>query len=128
MLSSFRDVDMFFALAFEMFREVVDQTPVEILVHVSEGVALLRKHEHIESLAGADQCVDHSHRVAWVDIVVDVAMDKEKMSLEVLRDFRVGCDLVDEGGVALRGDGFLDAMVRLAPPAVVDGVVMVAGA
>ena len=62
-----------------------------------------------------------------MDIVVDVAMDKEEMSLEVLRDLRVGRDLVYEGRVALVADGLLDSVVGLALPAVVDRVVVVSG-
>ena len=86
---------------------------------------LLRQHEHVESLSGSDQGVHYAGRVARMDIVVDVSMDQEKMALEVLRDFRIGADLIYKGRVSLLAYGLLYAMVGLAPPAVVDRVVMV---
>ena len=111
-----------------MLGEVVHEPPVEVFVHVAETVALLRKHEHVETLAGAYESLDHAHRIARMDIVVYIAMNEEEMSLEILRDLRIGSDLVDECGVALLGNLFLDSVMSLAPPAVVDIVVMVAGA
>ena len=78
---SFWDVDEFLALAAEMLREVVHEPPVEVFVHVSEAVTLVRKHEHVESLAGLDQRIDHACSVAWMNIIIDISMHKEKMTL-----------------------------------------------
>ena len=108
-----------------MLGEVVDESPVEVLVHVTEGVSLLREHEHVETLSCPDQSVYDADCIARMDIVVDVSMDKEKMTFQILRDLRVCADLLDEGCVALLADGLLDSVVGLAPPAVVDGVVVV---
>ena len=122
---SFRNVDRFFALTLEVLGEVIDHAPVEILVHVAEAVPLLRQHEHVESLSGPDQGVHYTCGVARMDIVVDVSMDEKKMALEVLRDFRIGADLIYEGRVSLLAYGLLYAMVGLAPPSVVDRVAVV---
>ena len=122
---SFRDVYRFLALAFQMLGEVIDQPPVEIFVHVAEAVTLVRKHEHVEAFSCLDQRIDHSHCIAWMHIVIDVAVYEQEMSLEVLRDFRVGRYPVIECRVSLLADFLLDAMVGLAPPAVIDPVVMV---
>ena len=110
-----------------MFREVVYQTPVEILVHVAEAMALLRKHEHIETLACTDQGINYTNGITRVYIVVDVAMNEQQVTLQVLCNLRIGCNLVYKGSVALFRNLFLYAMVCFTPPAVVDVVVVVAG-
>ena len=88
-------------------------------------MALLWKHEHVKALSGTDESLDYTHCITRVDIVVDVSVYEKKMSLEILRDFRIGCDLVYEGGVSLLGNLLLDSMMGLAPPTVVDVVVVV---
>ena len=109
-----------------MLREVIDESPVEVFVHVTEMVALFWEDEHIEALACTDQCVDHTDGVARVHVVVDVAMNEEQVTLEVLGNAWVGLDLIYESSVAFGCYFLLDTMVSLAPPAVVDVVVVVA--
>ena len=123
---SFRDIHGLFALTFQMFGEVVDKTPIEIFIHVTEAVSLLRQHEHIKSLTRSDKGVNNPDSVAGMNIIIDVAMYKQKMSLQILRNLRICSDLVDEGSVTLVAHRFLDSMMGLAPPAVVYVVVMIA--
>ena len=110
-----------------MFRKVVRKPPVEIFVHISEGVSLLRKDEHIEAFVGADEGLDDTHGVSRMYIVIDITVDKEKMSLEVSGDFRISGDLIDESGVTLVGNDLLHTMVSLTPPTVIDVIVVVSG-
>ena len=91
-------------------------------------MSLLRQHKHVESLSGSDQGIDNPDCVSRMDIVIYVTMYKEKMALKVLRDLRISGDLVYEGGVTLVAHCLLDSVMGLAPPSVVDIVVMVAGA
>ena len=90
-------------------------------------MALAREDEHVETLVGADQGVDHADGVGRVDVVVDVAVHQHQMAFQVGGDLRIGLDAVDEGRVALV-DLLQDTVMLLAPPAVVDAVVVVAGA
>ena len=122
---SFRNIHKRFFFALQVFREVVNQTPIEVLVHVAEAVALLRKHEHIEALAGTDEGIDYTHGVTRMHVVVDVTVDEQQVTLQVLRNLRIGRNLIHEGSVALFSNLFLHTMVSFAPPAVVDVVVVV---
>ena len=106
---------------------VVGKAPEEIFIHVAEAVALAREDEHVETLVGADQGVDHADGVGRVDVVVDVAVHQHQVAFQVGCDLRIGLDAVDEGRVALV-DLLQDTVMLLAPPAVVDAVVVVAGA
>ena len=108
-----------------MLREIIDKTPVEIFVHVAEAVSLVRKHEHVETLACLDEGVDYTDGISRMYIIVDVTMNQEKVPLEVLRNLRVRSDLVVECGIALFCDFLLHDVMGLAPPAVIDVVVMV---
>ena len=108
--------------------EVVDEPPVEIFVHVAEAVALAGEDEHVEAFARPDERIDDAEGVGRVDVVVDVAVHEEQVALEARGYLGVGGDFVGKSGVALLGDDFLDAVVGLAPPAVVDAVIVVAGA
>ena len=93
-----------------------------------QNVTLLRQHEHVEAFVGADQGVDHTQRIARMHVVVDVAVHEQQVPLELACDLGVGAYVVDERRVSLFAHLLLDAVVRLAPPAVVDTVVMVARA
>ena len=64
-------------------------------------MTLLRQHEHVETLSCADKCLSYTHRIARMDIVVDVSMYKEKVALEILRNLRICSDLVYECRVTL---------------------------
>ena len=66
-----------------MLREVVHETPVEVLVHIAEAVALVREHEHVETLAGLDEGIHYSGCVARVYIVVNVSVNEEEVALEL---------------------------------------------
>ena len=109
-----------------MLREVIDESPVEVFVHVAEMVALFWEDEHIEAVACTVQSIEHTDGVARVHVVVDVAMNEEQVALEVLGNAWVGLDLIYESSVAFGCYFLLDTMVSFAPPAVVDVVVVVA--
>ena len=123
-----RNVHLGLAAVDKVIGKVVDHAPVEVFVHVTETVALLRQHEHIEAFVGADQGVDHTQRIARMHVVVDIAVHEQQVPLELACDLGVGTYVVDERRVALLAYLLLDAVVRLAPPAVVDAVVVVARA
>ena len=91
-------------------------------------MALLRQHEHIEAFVGADQGVDYTQRIARMHVVVDIAVHEQQVALELACYLGVGAYVVDERRVSLFAHLLLDTVVRLAPPAVVDTVVMVARA
>ncbi len=123
-----RYVDRMLALAQKVFGEVVGQLPEEVLVHRAEAVVLAGQDEHVEALVGLDKGVDHAYRIARVDVVVHVAVHQQQVPFQARGQLGVGRYLVDERGVAVLVDLLLDAVVLLAPPAVVDAVVVVAGA
>ena len=110
-----------------MAGEIVDHTPVEIFVHIAEAVALLRKEQHVKTLSGTDQGICHTQRIARMDIVVDVTMYEHQMTFQSACDLFVRLDVVDESRITLFADHFLHAMMRLAPPTVIDAVIMVSG-
>ena len=110
-----------------MLREVINKTPVEIFVHVAETMALLGQHEHVEALTGTDEGIDDAQGVAGVYVVVDVTMDEHEVTLQAAGNLWIGGDAIRECRVVLL-HFLLDAMMRLAPPTVVDAVVVVAGA
>ena len=105
--SSFRNIHKRFFLSFQVFREVVNQTPVEVFVHIAEAMTLLRKHEHIETLAGTNQCIDYTHGITRVYIVVNITVNQQQVSLQVLGNLRIGSNLIDKGSIALFADLFL---------------------
>ena len=86
---------------------------------------LARQDEHVESLVGADQGIHDTDGVGRMHIVVDVPVHEEKVPLEVAGDFRIGVYVIDKCRVPLFCYLFEYAVVLLAPPAVVDAVVMV---
>ena len=124
---SFRDIDRLLALATEMLREVIDKAPVEVLVHVTETMALIRQHKHVKALSSLDQGIDYTACICRMDVVIDLAMNKHKMSLEILGNLRIGCNLIVEGSISLLGNLLLHTVMSLAPPPVVDIIVMVSG-
>ena len=67
-----RYINLLCATVNKIVGEVVNQTPVEILVHIAKAVALRGQIEHIETLVGANQGVHYARGVAWVDIVVNL--------------------------------------------------------
>ena len=73
---AFGDVDRGFGFAFEVAAEEVDHSPIEVFVHIAESVALLRQIEHLESLAGADERVNHASGVGRMHVVVDFAVNQ----------------------------------------------------
>ena len=62
-----------------------------------------------------------------MDIVVDVTMYEHQMTFQPTCDLFVRLDVVDESRITLFADHFLHAMMRLAPPTVIDTVIMVSG-
>ena len=55
-------------------RKVIDHSPIEVLVHVAEAVALLRENKQVETLVGADEGIHHAEGIARVNVVVDIAV------------------------------------------------------
>ena len=106
---------------------VVGHAPEEIFVHVTEAVTLAREDQHVEPLVGSNQSVDHADGVGRVDVVVDVPVYKHQVAFQIGCNLRIGLDAVDERGVTLV---YLlqDSVMLLAPPTVVDAVVVVSGA
>ena len=89
-------------------------------------MALAGEEEEVEAFIGLDERVGQPDRVARVDVVVDVAGRQEQVALEVLGDLGVLLDGVLELDGVVFVDHFLDPVVLLAPPAVVDVVLVVA--
>lgn len=106
--------------------EVVGHSPEEILVHVTESVALSGQYKQVKTFVGSDQGIDNPDSVARMHIVVHVTGHKQKVALEILHDVLVLVDRVGEGSVAFCGNLLKDSVMLLAPPSVIDGVVMVA--
>ena len=90
-------------------------------------MALLRQKQHIEAFSGPDQGVCHTQRITRMDIVVDVTMYEHQMTFQPTCDLFVRLDVVDESRIPLFADHFLHTMMRLAPPTVIDAVIMVSG-
>ena len=59
-------------------RKVIDHSPIEVLVHVAEAVALLRENKQVETLVGADEGIHHAEGIARVNVVVDIAVDEHR--------------------------------------------------
>ena len=113
------------ALVDKMLGEVIHQTPVEILVHIAEAVTLCWQIEHIETLVGANQSIHHARGVTWVYVVVNLAVYQHQMTLQVACNLWVALDAVKECCVALVIHLLLHAVVSLAPPAVVNLIIVV---
>ena len=111
-----------------MLAEVVDHTPVEVLIIILKVVLLAWHDEHVEALACTDQLVDHTDAVTRMHVIIHIAMDEEQVTLEVLGELLIGWHMSIEGDVAILVGLLGHAMVLLTPPAVVDVVVMIAGA
>ena len=107
---------------------MVNQSPVEILIHIAKAVALRGQIEHIETLVGANQGVHYARGVARVDIVVNLAVYEQQVALQLLGNLGVAADIVNKCGVTLVANLFLHAVVSLTPPAGVNRVVVVSSA
>ena len=84
--------------------------------------------EEIETLVGVDEGICHADGVARMHVVVNVAMHEHKMPFEVACNLGIRADFIYERRVAFFIHFFLDSVVRLAPPTVVNPVVVVSGA
>ena len=125
---SLRYVNLLCATIDKIVREVVNQTPVEILVHIAKAVALRRQVEHIETLVSANQSIHYARCISGVNVVVNLAVNEQQVALQLLCNLGVAANLIDESCVALIANSLLHAVVSLAPPAVVDLVVVVTSA
>ena len=110
-----------------MLREVVRHAPEEVLVHIAKAVTLARQQEHIEALVSTDKSVYNTQGTTWVNVLVDIAVNEEEVTLEALCEFVVSRDVVLEDGLAILLN-LADTVVLLAPPTVVDVVIVVTGA
>ena len=90
-------------------------------------MSLAREEEDIEALVRTDQGVDYPDGIRRMNIVVHIARAEQQMALQIPCQLRIGLDVVNEGRVPVL-DFLLYAVMLLAPPSVVDAVVVVAGA
>ena len=119
----------------QVLAEEVGHFPEEVFVHSLEAVALAGEYKHLKAFVGADESIHYACGVGRVNVVVHVACHQQQVSLEAACKLLVGTDVVRECGVALNDtllvclllDILLYTMVLLAPPVVVDTVVVVAG-
>ena len=125
-ITSLRNINARLTLSLQILAEVIDESPIEVLIHIAKAVALSRQEEHVEALAGTDEVIDHTHGIGWMHVVINVAMHDEETSLEFRSKLLVVSHLIDKCGVSLCGDFLTYAVVLFAPPSVVDGVVVVA--
>ena len=88
---------------------------------------LARQEEYIEAFVRPDEGIDDPDGVGRMNIVVHVARAEQEMTFQILCQLRVGLDVIYECGIPVF-DFLLDSVVLLAPPSVVDAVVVVAGA
>ena len=122
---SLRNIDFGLSAVNQIVGKVIYHSPIEILVHIAKSVTLCRQIQHIEALVCANQSVCHARRVSWVNIVVNLTVNKHLMPLQTTCQLGVTADSVNECSVALVAHLLLYAVVCLAPPAVVDSVVVV---
>ena len=122
---SLRYVNLLCATIDKIVREVVNQTPVEILVHIAKAVALRRQVEHIETLVSANQSIHYARCISGVNVVVNLAVNEQQVALQLLGNLGVAADFVNKCGVALVVNLLLYAVVSFAPPAVVNLVIVV---
>ena len=120
-----RYIDLLCATIDKIVREVVNQTPVEILVHIAKTVALRGQVEHIETLVGANQCIYYTRCISGVNVVVNLAVNEQQVARQLLGNLGVAADFVNKCGVALVVNLLLYAVVSLAPPTVLNLVVVV---
>ena len=57
-------------------------------------MALLRQYQHIKSLVGTDQRIYDTGRIARMDVVIDIAVYQQQMSLQPFGQFRIGLDAI----------------------------------
>ena len=122
---SLRYVNLLCAAINQIVGEVVNQSPVEILVHIAKAVTLRRQIEHIKTLVGTNQRIYYTRCISGMNIVVNLAVNEQQVTLQLLGNLGVATNLVDECSVALIRNFLLHAVVSLAPPAVVNLVVVV---
>lgn len=88
-------------------------------------VALAGNEQHIETFPSFDQFINDDNGIGGVDVIIHIAMNQEQMALQVLRQLLVGRDLALERDISSLVGDLVHAMVLLAPPTVVDVVVMI---
>ena len=69
----------------------------------------------------------YDNGISGVYVIIHITMNQEQMTFQVLRQLLVGRDLALKRDVTRLIGNLLHAMVLLAPPTVVDVVVVVAG-
>ena len=126
---------LFLGLTKQVLAEEVSHLPEEVLVHGVEAVALAWENHSLETLVGAYEGVNHACGVGRVYVVVHITCNQHEVTLETACELLICADVVRECGVALNDTVLtglllyvlLDTMVLLAPPVVVDAVVVVSG-
>ena len=111
----------------EVLCEEVEEAPVEVFVHVAEAMTLGGEHEHVKAFVGVDEGMNNTLGITRVNVVVDVAVNEHETTFEILGDFGVCLDRVDKCSVTFFRYFFFHTVVGLAPPAVIDVVIVVTG-
>ena len=91
-------------------------------------MALTGDEQHVEALPSLDQFIHDNDGVGGVYVIIYIAMNQEQMAFQVLRQLLVGGNLAFKRDVARLVGDLLHAMMLLAPPTVVDVVVVITGA
>ena len=119
-----RDICCSLTLTQEVLREVVGHTPEEVLVHITEAVTLTRKQQHIEALIRANQRIHNAESTARVYVLVDIAVYEQQVTLKARCKLVVSRDVILKDSLAILLH-LADTVMLLAPPAVVDIVIVV---
>ena len=72
------DIDRSLLLSLQVLAEIIDHTPVEVLVVVLEVVLLAWHDKQVEALACTDQFVDYADGIGRMYVVVYIAMNNDE--------------------------------------------------
>ena len=112
------------ACAHQPLAIVIGHAPEEILIHVAETMTLAREDEHIETLVRTNEGIDYANSVRRMNVIVDVAVHEHQVSFQVGSYLRISLDRVNKCGISC-SYLLLDSVMLLAPPSVINVVVMV---
>ena len=110
-----------------MLRKEIHQPPIEIFVHISETMTLPRKNQHLETLISPDQSIHNTDRIRIMDIIIDITMYKHQMTFQLLNNFGIRSYFINKSSISFFRNDLFHAMMCLAPPTVINPVVVVPG-
>ena len=87
-------------------------------------MTLSGEDEHIEPLVRTNEGIDYSNSVRRMNVIVDVAVYEHQVSFQVGSYLRISLDRVNKCGISC-SYLLLDSVMLLAPPSVINVVVMV---